>query len=198
MRILLIKGAQIMFLERSADAEKAHKAEGEAKTPLSSVRVVRPKERSVVCDDAQQHGISRGRGYRASSLSPAMERHCNSRADSGLREKERDRDRPRSNKKHCRSKSRGAAGVRTLEVFGEQPSEHSFAQERDNMHTLEVSQCFFEAVSTQMESWYERKLQEAEWQASQRAQADRATLIQRIAHLEEELRMLRTNKSDDR
>uniref|UniRef100_A0A8C9XEA9 Ankyrin repeat domain 6b n=1 Tax=Sander lucioperca TaxID=283035 RepID=A0A8C9XEA9_SANLU len=91
----------------------------------------------------------------------------------------------------------GATGAQTLEVFGEQPSEPSFAQEKDNMHALEVTQYFFEAVSTQMERWYERKVQEARWQAEQRAQADRAALTQRISYLEDELRMLRTNRHED-
>uniref|UniRef100_A0A8C7CL80 Ankyrin repeat domain 6 n=1 Tax=Oncorhynchus kisutch TaxID=8019 RepID=A0A8C7CL80_ONCKI len=75
--------------------------------------------------------------------------------------------------------------------------ESSFAQERENMHALEVTQYFFEAVSTQMEHWYERKIQEARWQADQRAQADRAALLERITYLEDELRMLRTNRHDD-
>uniref|UniRef100_M3ZT44 Ankyrin repeat domain 6b n=1 Tax=Xiphophorus maculatus TaxID=8083 RepID=M3ZT44_XIPMA len=73
----------------------------------------------------------------------------------------------------------------------------TFAQERDSMHAVEVTQYFFEAVSTQMERWYERKVQEARWQADQRAQADKAALVQRIAHLEEELRVLRTSRHDD-
>uniref|UniRef100_A0A8C7DQM0 Ankyrin repeat domain 6b n=1 Tax=Oncorhynchus kisutch TaxID=8019 RepID=A0A8C7DQM0_ONCKI len=72
-----------------------------------------------------------------------------------------------------------------------------FAQERENMHALEVTQYFFEAVSTQMEHWYERKIQEARWQADQRAQADRAALVERITYLEDELRTLRTNRHDD-
>uniref|UniRef100_A0A4W5NFT7 Ankyrin repeat domain 6b n=1 Tax=Hucho hucho TaxID=62062 RepID=A0A4W5NFT7_9TELE len=89
----------------------------------------------------------------------------------------------------------------TLGVFGERAVEkdggEGFAQERENMHALEVTQYFFEAVSTQMEHWYERKIQEARWQADQRAQADRAALVERITYLEDELRMLRTNRHDD-
>lgn len=76
------------------------------------------------------------------------------------------------------------------------PSEPSFTQERENMHALEVTQYFFEAVSTQMERWYERKIQEARRQADQRAQRDRAALLERISCLEEELRLLRTNVPD--
>lgn len=111
---------------------------------------------------------------------------------------ERRGGRGRRHRKHSqgRTKSRGAGGVRTLEVFGEAPPEPSFAQERDNMHAMEVTQYFFEAVSTQMERWYERKVQEARRHADQRAQADRAALIDRIACLEDELRTLRTNRHD--
>uniref|UniRef100_A0A8B9KZ14 Ankyrin repeat domain 6b n=1 Tax=Astyanax mexicanus TaxID=7994 RepID=A0A8B9KZ14_ASTMX len=90
-------------------------------------------------------------------------------------------------------------GKKTLEVFGERPSdaEASFEQERANMHALEVTQYFFEAVSTQMERWYERKIYEARIQADHRAQADRAALLERITCLEDELRLLRTNKQED-
>uniref|UniRef100_A0A671U8E2 Ankyrin repeat domain 6b n=1 Tax=Sparus aurata TaxID=8175 RepID=A0A671U8E2_SPAAU len=182
-----------------------------AKSLLSSVQVVRPKERSVICADTQSKTkdlqevdvlavrASGHRSYRASSLSPSTERHCSSRTEAGLRDRERGRDRGKHRKKHSQgmTKSRGASGVRTLEVFGEQPSEPSFAQERDNMHALEVTQYFFEAVSTQMERWYERKVQEARWQANQRAQADRAALVERITYLEDELHMLRTSRHDD-
>uniref|UniRef100_A0AAR2LWJ4 Ankyrin repeat domain 6 n=1 Tax=Pygocentrus nattereri TaxID=42514 RepID=A0AAR2LWJ4_PYGNA len=73
----------------------------------------------------------------------------------------------------------------------------TFTQERANMHALEVTQYFFEAVSTQMERWYERKIYEARMQADQRAQADRAALLERITCLEDELRLLRTNKQED-
>ncbi|XP_049914426.1 ankyrin repeat domain-containing protein 6b isoform X1 [Epinephelus moara] len=205
----------VVHVESSPDGDKAHNAEvtspAAAKSPLSSVQVVRPKERPVMCADTQrknqerqevdmaEHRAKGERNYRASSLSPATERRCSSRTEAGLRDRERGRDRGKHHKKHSqgRTKSRGATGVRTLEVFGEQPSEPSFAQERDNMHALEVTQYFFEAVSTQMERWYERKVQEARWQADQRAQADRAALIERIAYLEDELRMLRTNRRDD-
>ncbi|KAM7394954.1 hypothetical protein PAMA_006610 [Pampus argenteus] len=189
----------VVHVESSPDGDK-------------STQVVRPKERTVISADTQRKlqdlqdtdltawGASGGRRHRASSLSPATERRCSSRTDSGLKDRDRERGRDRGKqKKHsqARSKSRASAGVKTLEVFGDQPSEPSFAQEKDNMHALEVTQYFFEAVSTQMERWYERKVQEARWQANQRAQADRAALMERITFLEDELRMLRTNRHDD-
>lgn len=99
-------------------------------------------------------------------------------------------------KKHSqgRTKSREAAGVRTPEGFGEQPGGATFAQERDSMHAMEVTQCFFEAVLAQIERWYEQKVQEAHQQAEQRAQADRAALMERISCLEDELHLLRTTQ----
>ncbi|XP_023270971.1 ankyrin repeat domain-containing protein 6 isoform X1 [Seriola lalandi dorsalis] len=205
----------VVHVESSPDCDKAHNAEvaspAAAKRSLSSVQVVRPKERSVICADPQRKnkdlqdldivecGASGVRGHRASSLSPATEHRCSSSGEAGLRDKERGRDRGRRHKKlpQGRSKSKGATGPKILEVFGDQPSDPTFAQERDNMHAMEVTQYFFEAVSTQMERWYERKVQEARWQANERAQADRAALIERIAYLEDELRLLRTDKHDD-
>lgn len=71
---------------------------------------------------------------------------------------------------------------------GEQTAPHG----RDASQALELTQYFFEAVSTQMEKWYERKIEEARSQASQKAQQDKATLEEHIRSLEEELAKLRT------
>uniref|UniRef100_A0A3P9MDA2 Ankyrin repeat domain 6b n=1 Tax=Oryzias latipes TaxID=8090 RepID=A0A3P9MDA2_ORYLA len=159
-----------------SDGEMPHKAEP-AKSPASSIPVVRPKERAAVAHRKTQDLEA------AEEASPVAERRCG---------------RGKHHRKHSqgKTKSRGAGGVRALEVFGEAPREASFAQERDNMHAVEVTQYFFEAVSTQMERWYERKVQEARQHADQRAQADRAALMDRIAFLEDELRTLRTNRHD--
>ncbi|XP_055981325.1 ankyrin repeat domain-containing protein 6 isoform X4 [Sorex fumeus] len=63
---------------------------------------------------------------------------------------------------------------------------------RDTSQALELTQYFFEAVSTQMEKWYERKIEEARSQASQKAQQEKATLKEHVKSLEEELAKLRT------
>ncbi|NWW91190.1 ANKR6 protein, partial [Rhynochetos jubatus] len=63
---------------------------------------------------------------------------------------------------------------------------------RDTSQALEITQYFFEAVSTQMEKWYERKIEEARCQANQKAQQDKAALKEHIKSLEEELSRLRT------
>uniref|UniRef100_A0A667YNT8 Ankyrin repeat domain 6b n=1 Tax=Myripristis murdjan TaxID=586833 RepID=A0A667YNT8_9TELE len=139
-----------------------------ARSPLSSTQVVRPKERSIISTDTRRKNHE---------LLPDMD-ILEFGASSGRNHRTRGR-------------------TPTQEVCGNQPSDLSFAQERENMHALEVTQYFFEAVSTQMERWYERKIQEARWQADQRAQADRAALMERIAYLEDELRMLRTSRHDD-
>ncbi|XP_034264870.1 ankyrin repeat domain-containing protein 6 isoform X4 [Pantherophis guttatus] len=57
---------------------------------------------------------------------------------------------------------------------------------------LEITQYFFEAVSSQMEKWYERKIEEARCQADQKAQEDKEVLKEYIKSLEEELQKLRT------
>ncbi|NXT02788.1 ANKR6 protein, partial [Jacana jacana] len=72
---------------------------------------------------------------------------------------------------------------------GGQPSA---PQLRDTSQALEITQYFFEAVSTQMEKWYERKIEEARCQANQKAQQDKAALKEHIKSLEEELSKLRT------
>nr|XP_033497836.1 ankyrin repeat domain-containing protein 6 isoform X2 [Epinephelus lanceolatus] len=85
-------------------------------------------------------------------------------------------------------------GSRTLEFFIDRPTEPTFRQERNNQHAMEVTQRFFETVSTQLERWYERKLVEVEQQTELRAQQDRRELLQQISMLEEELERLKTNE----
>ncbi|XP_036438271.1 ankyrin repeat domain-containing protein 6b isoform X1 [Colossoma macropomum] len=177
------------------------------KSAPSSPLVVRPKERALL--SADPHRLQKElqdtgqqelwlKPSRASSLSPATERRCSSRQNHD--QDRQPKERGRHHKRHSQGRTKARGGTKTLEVFGERPAnagEATFAQERDNMHALEVTQYFFEAVSTQMERWYERKIYEARMQADQRAQADRAALLERITCLEDELRLLRTNKQED-
>ncbi|XP_030299154.1 ankyrin repeat domain-containing protein 6 isoform X2 [Sparus aurata] len=86
-------------------------------------------------------------------------------------------------------------GTRTLEFFIDRPAEPTFSQEWNNLHAKEVTQRFFETVSTQLERWYERKMVEVEQQTELRAQQDRKELLQRIGMLEEELQRLKTNEN---
>ncbi|XP_028251874.1 ankyrin repeat domain-containing protein 6 [Parambassis ranga] len=83
----------------------------------------------------------------------------------------------------------------TLEFFIDRPSEPTFSQERKNLHAIEVTQRFFETVSTQLEHWCERKILEVEQQTELRAQQDRKELLQRITMLEEEIQRLTTNEN---
>uniref|UniRef100_A0A2K5J6W2 Uncharacterized protein n=1 Tax=Colobus angolensis palliatus TaxID=336983 RepID=A0A2K5J6W2_COLAP len=82
----------------------------------------------------------------------------------------------------------GTCGQPPPAAGGEQTGPHI----RDTSQALELTQYFFEAVSTQMEKWYERKIEEAQSQANQKAQQDKATLKEHIKSLEEELAKLRT------
>ncbi|XP_055088101.1 ankyrin repeat domain-containing protein 6b isoform X2 [Periophthalmus magnuspinnatus] len=139
---------------------------------VASDPVVRPKQRTMLSPDLRKDKDQAGsdldssRKHRASSL-----------------------DRAKSRRKHSQGRIKSRGGV---EVFREQP-DLSLSQERDR-HAVQVTQHLFETVSMQMERWYERKLQEARRQAEQKAQADRATLLDRITHLEDELRVLRAQQ----
>lgn len=174
----------------------------EARSCPPFTQVVRPKEHPLTVPELQQRlapqdldpgGLS---VTRTSNLSPAAERHF-SGTGGALGDGSRDRGRHHQKRSQTRTKSRGAPRDRILEVFGEPAGGPSFAQERDNMHALEVTQFFFQVVSTQMERWYERKVEEARWQSERRAQADRAALVDRISYLEEQLRLLRTQQHHD-
>ncbi|XP_006133358.2 ankyrin repeat domain-containing protein 6 isoform X4 [Pelodiscus sinensis] len=72
------------------------------------------------------------------------------------------------------------------------PGDQPAPQIKDTSQALEITQYFFEAVSTQMEKWYERKIEEAQCQANQKAQQDKDALKEYIKSLEEELNKLRT------
>ncbi|KAI7804683.1 putative ankyrin repeat domain-containing protein 6-like [Triplophysa rosa] len=92
-----------------------------------------------------------------------------------------------------RTHTQQGGAVSTLEVFAQGPADATFIQERANLHAVEVTQRFFETVSTQLERWYERKIQEAQRVVEQKALQDRVSLLQKINTLEEELQRLRTN-----
>ncbi|XP_034419334.1 ankyrin repeat domain-containing protein 6 [Cyclopterus lumpus] len=94
----------------------------------------------------------------------------------------------------CRHVGIHTEGTRTLEFFIDRPAEPSFSQERNNQHAVEVTQRFFDSVSTQLERWYERKMSEVEQQTELRAQQDKKELLQQIGTLEEELHKLKTNE----
>lgn len=83
--------------------------------------------------------------------------------------------------------------TKTLEFFIDRSTEPTFSQERNNLHAKEVTQRFFETVSTQLERWYERKVVEVKQQTVLRTQQDRKELLERISLLEEELQRLKPN-----
>ncbi|XP_072296424.1 ankyrin repeat domain-containing protein 6b isoform X2 [Eucyclogobius newberryi] len=139
---------------------------------VASDPVVRPKQRAVLSPDLRKDkdqagsGLNSPRKHRASSL-----------------------DKAKSHRRHSQGRTKSRGGV---EVFREQP-EPSLYQEKDR-RAVEATQHLFESVSTQMERWYEKKLQETRRKAEQKAQADRAALLDKITHLEDELRALRAQQ----
>ncbi|TNN42926.1 Ankyrin repeat domain-containing protein 6 [Liparis tanakae] len=134
-----------------------------------------------------------GRGFSSSSSQCSIfaqrpRQHQEQRAD------EPDRKRSGEPLSTCRRVGIHTEGTRTLEFFIHRPAECSFSQERNNQHAIEVTQRFFESVSTQLERWYERKTLEVEQQTELRAQQDKKELLQQIGTLEAELQKLKTNE----
>uniref|UniRef100_A0A672N592 Ankyrin repeat domain-containing protein 6-like n=1 Tax=Sinocyclocheilus grahami TaxID=75366 RepID=A0A672N592_SINGR len=155
------------------EAKDGREASAQNQSAPQSPCIVRPKQRSRACSDPHRAQDE------PQELRPVPNQCCEHR---NLKRRTQQRAKTKHNAQTMTSLTHTA--------------EASFAQERENMHALEVTQYFFEAVTLQMERWYERKIEEARWQANQRAQADRAALLDRISYLEDELRLLRTNKQE--
>lgn len=161
--------ARYYVIEVDASADKPS---SQNQSAPQSPCIVRPKQRSRACSDP--HQLRDESEERSVEPRPAAEH--------------------RTIRRH-RAKSKPSAQSLTLQTCPA-AAEGAFAQERDNMHALEVTQYFFEAVTLQMERWYERKIEETRRQADHRVQADRELLLDRIQHLEDELRLLRMNTQD--
>ncbi|XP_006870679.1 PREDICTED: ankyrin repeat domain-containing protein 6 isoform X3 [Chrysochloris asiatica] len=187
--------------ESSTGADPLVVTAGPVAASESSPQVVRPKEKalnSTAAHRPQQElsssdggGGSRLRNVKVQTAAseatkcdqqagPCVNRSTQTKK-SGKSGQTRHRTQQPSSSNSCGPLSAGAAG-------SEQTAPHS----RDTSQALELTQYFFEAVSTQMEKWYERKIEEARSQANQKAQQDKATLKEHIQSLEEELAKLRT------
>uniref|UniRef100_H3CP72 Ankyrin repeat domain 6b n=1 Tax=Tetraodon nigroviridis TaxID=99883 RepID=H3CP72_TETNG len=123
--------------------------------------------------------------------------------DWDLESRQRQRGAPSPSERHrgkasCRGRDRQPGSCRNRQH--RKPAEGRKAglpeEQPSGGHALEVTQHFLEAVSTQLERWYEGKVEEARSEAYQRTQAERGALLERIAHLEEELRLLRKSRTD--
>ncbi|XP_062413401.1 ankyrin repeat domain-containing protein 6 [Pungitius pungitius] len=135
----------------------------------------------------------RGGGFSSSSSSPSS---ISAQGPRLINNQEHHCDRP--DRKHfgeLMSAGIHTDGTRTLEFFIDRPAKPTFSQERNNQRAVEVTQRFFDSVSTRLECWYERKVAEMEQQAQLRAQQDTKELLQQISKLEEELQRLQTNES---
>ncbi|XP_031731735.1 ankyrin repeat domain-containing protein 6 [Anarrhichthys ocellatus] len=143
----------------------------------------------------------RGEGF-SSSSSSSSQSSINAQGPRLIHHQEHRCDSP--DRKHfgelmsaCRRVGIHTEGTRTLEFFIDRPTEPTFSQERNNQHAIEVTQRFFDSVSTQLERWYERTIAEVEQQTKLRAQQDQKELLQQISTLEEELQRLKTNEKGE-
>lgn len=156
----------------------------------SSSQVVRPKDKALNANAAHRHqqellpSDCTGSGLRKikSGASRLGDQQTGSCVNRGTQTKKSGRS--------GQTKHRGQQPTASSPSGQQLPAASSDA--RDASQALELTQYFFEAVSAQMEKWYERKIEEARSQASQKAQQDEATLKEHIRSLEEEVAKLRT------
>ncbi|XP_049320224.1 ankyrin repeat domain-containing protein 6 [Astyanax mexicanus] len=154
-----------------------------------------PEQRESECRRGQSEELSYS--STSSSLSPSSRGFDDSDPEPSRLQAWHHRKHLRDRIRAHRANAQPGSTLHTLEFFTERPPEPSFIQERANLHAVEVTQRFFETVSTQLERWYERKIQEAQRAVEHRAQQDRAGLLHRIDALEEELRRLRAREPND-
>ncbi|XP_053317300.1 ankyrin repeat domain-containing protein 6 isoform X2 [Spea bombifrons] len=165
--------------------------------------VVRPKEKILSCPHVcqlqqrlsacNQPGSKQKHPKAAFTLKPSTETKKAEKLNRNLM------DRGTQTRK-CAKNGQGKQRVQIPAQHHQPPSsigEQGVSNTRDTSQALEITQYFFEAVSTQMEKWYERKIEEARSQANQKAQEDKDALQEHIQSLEEELMKLRTKLQKD-
>uniref|UniRef100_A0A8C6VEE3 Ankyrin repeat domain-containing protein 6 n=1 Tax=Naja naja TaxID=35670 RepID=A0A8C6VEE3_NAJNA len=166
--------------------------------PAASPQVVRPKDKASFNrlqqePPAVEHSVSRLRHVKVQTVLQASPECTKAESQSGcLIDKGTQTKKPsKSGQLKHRSHQPGEAPSGQPPASATEGKEGS-PQLAGTSQALEITQYFFEAVSSQMEKWYERKIEEARCQADQKAQEDKAVLKEHIKSLEEELQKLRT------
>uniref|UniRef100_A0A8C3SZ94 Ankyrin repeat domain-containing protein 6 n=1 Tax=Chelydra serpentina TaxID=8475 RepID=A0A8C3SZ94_CHESE len=187
-------------LTETLDTENLHTA---GPDPSAVPQVVRPKDKafsSTAFDRFQQevslseHSGSKSRHVKVqTALQPLTEfakteQHSGNFIDKGTQTKKSGKSGQSRHRPQQHTVTHHTQPQQPSTLPGDQPA----PQIKDTSQALEITQYFFEAVSTQMEKWYERKIEEAQCQANQKAQQDKAALKEHIKSLEEELNKLRT------
>ncbi|XP_066466196.1 ankyrin repeat domain-containing protein 6 [Tiliqua scincoides] len=164
-----------------------------------SPQVVRPKDKASFSRLQQELPLPESSGSKLRHVKVQTVSQASAECTKRESQSECFRDRGTQTKKSSRS---GQAKHRPHQHAVTQPAQQpqlpapggkeATPQPAGTSQALEITQYFFEAVSSQMEKWYERKIEEARTQADHKAQADKATLKEHIRSLEEELYKLRT------
>ncbi|XP_070589307.1 ankyrin repeat domain-containing protein 6 isoform X3 [Erythrolamprus reginae] len=195
-------GKQYFVAQQDSTSGTEQQLVGGALPPLplaASPQVVRPKDKAIFNrlqqePPAVEHSVSRLRHAKVQTILPQSSPECTkAESQSGCLI-----DKGTQTKKPSKS---GQLKHRTHQpgevLSGKPPPSASEGKEGSpqlagTSQALEITQYFFEAVSSQMEKWYERKIEEARCQADQKAQEDKVVLREHIKSLEEELQKLRT------
>ncbi|XP_028653377.1 ankyrin repeat domain-containing protein 6b [Erpetoichthys calabaricus] len=182
-----------------------------SKAPASaSPRVVRPKKKTVPtaaptrptqelhlvegsCKPRQAHPKASGNSVTGDEHTPCVsERRSSKQVEGKSKQSKRQHREQTSQTKPRLSKTLPLSGITLQDSEPASPQdEKGPALPHDTMNALEMTQYFFEAVSLQMEKWYEKKFEETRIQADQKVQEERTLLQKRINSLEEELQLLR-------
>ncbi|XP_043923051.1 ankyrin repeat domain-containing protein 6 isoform X2 [Protopterus annectens] len=188
------------------DGKQQFSVTGSIQAAVESPPAVRPKETSSsasgkVCQELPPYEFSTSAFKHAPSrttdkqLTEAFHQHGESGQEKRTQTKKSVMGKTGQSKHRHRQQSSGHGNQE--QGFLHDSTGQPISGIRDGSQALELTQYFFEAVSTQMEKWYERKIEEVSSQAEQKVKEDKAALQDRIRTLEEELLKLRTDVPKD-
>ncbi|XP_062980951.1 ankyrin repeat domain-containing protein 6 isoform X2 [Elgaria multicarinata webbii] len=192
-------GKQYFVVQQASTSGTEQQLVGAGPTPsAASPQVVRPKDKAGFSRLQQElppaeYSGSKLRHAKVQTVSQASAELTKMESQSGCFIEKGTQTKKPSRSGQLKHRPHQPGGTQsTQQPFPASGGNEPSSQLAGTSQALEITQYFFEAVSTQMEKWYERKIEEARSQADQKAQEDKAVLKEHIKSLEEELYKLRT------
>ncbi|XP_042322435.1 ankyrin repeat domain-containing protein 6 isoform X3 [Sceloporus undulatus] len=198
-------GKQYFVVQQSSTSGTEQQLVGAAPTPSgASPRVVRPKDKTSLSRLQQElppseYSGSKLRHVKVQTVQQASADFAKSESQAGCLVDKGTQTKKGNRSGQLKHRAHQHGGTHLAQPLPTQPPPTSVSGGNEpspklagTSQALEITQYFFEAVSSQMEKWYERKIEEARSQADQKAQEDKAALKEHIKSLEEELYKLRT------
>uniref|UniRef100_A0A8D0KG34 Ankyrin repeat domain 6 n=1 Tax=Salvator merianae TaxID=96440 RepID=A0A8D0KG34_SALMN len=195
-------GKQYFVVHEASTSETEPPLAGAGATSsAASPQVVRPKDKAGFSRLQQEpppseFSVSKLRHVKVQTVSQVSPKLTRTKPQSSCFEDKGTQTKKSSKSGQAKHRSHQHGGPRLPKQPQPPPADSEGKEPRPHVagtsQALEITQYFFEAVSSQMEKWYERKIEEARSQADQKAQEDKALLREHIKSLEEELHKLRT------